>query len=165
MCQLSRNSRCILTSPSLFLRMTTGRTSPLLHTQIPPQEITYLLCEGGNRCCASLCVCSACLMRRPREFNGYVWALCWAAESEHHAARTRVRQENAHNTGDKAEERIFNSVWASEVIHSHSRDTQCVCPPPASLTLTHTHSHTKSHYATGKGFVWEISLVFKKNSV
>ena len=77
-----------------------------------------------------------------------------------------VKEKCAQRAGDRAEERIFNSVWASEVIHSHSRDTVfsvcvcvcvrvcvCVCvphPPPSSQTLTHTHSHSKSCYVTEK---------------
>lgn len=73
------------------------------------QKQTYLLSEGGNRCCGR-CAQSAVLIKRPREFNGYVRRGCRASESEHHAVGTRACQENAHNTGDKAEERIFNSV-------------------------------------------------------
>lgn len=101
-CQLSRNSRCIFTS-SIFKHDNRGA----LYAQIPQHEITYLLSDGGNRCCAALCVCSACLIRRPRELSGYAWTQCCASESEHHAVGTRACQGNAHNTGDKAEERIF----------------------------------------------------------
>lgn len=59
---------------------------------------------------AGRCAQSAVLIKRPREFDGYVRRGCRASESEHHAVGTRACQENAHNTGDKAEERIFNSV-------------------------------------------------------
>lgn len=59
-----------------------------------------------------------------------------------------VKEKCAQRAGDRAEERIFNSVWASEVIHSHSRDTVfgvCVCSPPPTPVLTDSDTHTLTH--------------------
>lgn len=111
-------------------------------------KLTFYLKVGTGA--AGRCAQSAVLIKRPREFDGYVRRGCRASESEHHAVGTRACQENAHNTGDKAEERIFNSVWASEVIHSHSRDTLCAPPPP---WLWHSLTHTNpNHTMPGKIF-------------
>lgn len=112
-------------------------------------KLTFYLKVGTGA--AGRCAQSAVLIKRPREFDGYVRRGCRASESEHHAVGTRACQENAHNTGDKAEERIFNSVWASEVIHSHSRDTLCAPLPPPWLwhSLTHTNPN---HTMPGKIF-------------
>lgn len=162
MCQLSRNylflffptSRrlifiylflCIFTASHTCLPFSFFLFNANFDSKKNKNKLTFYLKVGTGA--AGRCAQSAVLIKRPREFDGYVRRGCRASESEHHAVGTRACQENAHNTGDKAEERIFNSVWASEVIHSHSRDTLCA-PPPPWLWHSLTHSHqSKSHHA------------------
>ena len=140
------------------------------------KELTFSAVKGLGTGAARRRVWSCfVLIRRPREFSFFsffffplfsFYTVMHEDSAEPLSPSTMlwegalVKEKCAQHAGDRAEERIFNSVWASEVIHSHSRDTVfgvcvCVCvppphPPPSSQTLTHTHSHTKSCYVTEK---------------
>lgn len=129
------------------------------------KELTFSAVKGLGTGAARRRVWSCfVLIRRPREFSFFsffffplfsFYTVMHEDSAEPLSPSTMlwegalVKEKCAQHAGDRAEERIFNSVWASEVIHSHSRDTVfgvCVCSPPSPTpVLTDSDTHSLTH--------------------